>query len=428
MDNHAVQSHPQPVSRRHLVGGAVAAAVGPFVILRPGWAATGPVKLGMVEVTSGTNKFLGDARVAAAQFAADRVNAKGGIRGRKIEIVVADSALKPDLAIRRANELLRGEKVDFITGFGDAPAKAVAQAANEQGKIFIGAHVLPFEMTGSEFLPTTFNCALNYEMLARSAAIHVKQSGRKSIILFNPDNAGGHSASDAFRTHFGRIRNPDQRIVAEEYHPAFKIMDFAPYVSRIMASGADTLITADYGSDLRLLVQQGSELGWKLKVVGFYLNSPEFARAVGPALVGHVTTGVNMISYDSPTNRSLIQEWRRKYPDAPLSWKFPDLAVGMAASAFEWLFDVAQRSPSFELADLIKTWEGDSFETPWGPAEMRRCDHQMISNCCVAEIMAPASIPAALRFHDFPYIGPARTVDRNLIAVPPGETGNRRCT
>ena len=93
------------VNRRQFLTGAAAAGVaasGPFVITRPGWAQTGPIKIGVLEPTSGPVAYIGEANVAGFRFGAERVNAAGGVLGRKIEIVPADSELKPDVATRRA--------------------------------------------------------------------------------------------------------------------------------------------------------------------------------------------------------------------------------------------------------------------------------------------------------------------------------------
>jgi branched-chain amino acid transport system substrate-binding protein len=420
-----------PISRRTFLKTSAKAAVvvaAPFVITRPGWAKTGPVKLGMIEVRSGPNKFIGDGRIAAAEFAVERVNAAGGLYGRKVELVVADSVFKPDVAIRRAKEMLGGEKVDFITGFGAAVGKAVAQVAYDHKKLFICTSIIPPEMMGSEFLPTTVNCALNYDVLARSAAVYcTKAPQAKKIYLLSEDASSGYSAGAAFKKHFEAGKRPEQSIVGAEYHPAFKVTDFAPYITKVMASGADTLFTTDFGIDLRLLLEQGHALGWKLKVVGLYLNSPDLARTAGKAMVGHVTTGINMITLDNPVNRELIKAWRARFPDAPVSHKYPDLATGMATGGFMWLLDVAAKAGSLESEAILKKWEGSKYQAPWGEVEMRACDHQMLSPCGLAELMEPKDIPEQMRFWDFPYIGPATLIAKELISIPPVETGNRRC-
>ena len=420
------------ISRRRLLRDAsrlgVASLAAPAILLRPGWAQTGPIKVGLIEPRSGPNKYIGDGRIAAAEFVADRVNAAGGLLGRKLEFVSVESEMKPDVASRRAIDLILGEKVAAVSAFGGGLAKAVAQVCNSNNKIFYSTSTLPSEMTGSEFLPTTFSLSFNSEMLAQSVASYIAKSSLGKVYIFCQDYASGRSAATTFRKRFEQIKQPSQSIVGEEYHPPFKVNDFAPYITKIMASGADSLMTANFGPDLRLLIQQGHQLGWKVKVVGFYLNDPTMTSAIGDAAIGHVTTGVNMVTLKTAQNAQTIAAWRAKYPNAPLDHRIPDLQIGQAVVGNQWFADVIRKARSLETDALIKAWEGDTREVLWGPAQMRSCDHQLQSGCGVATITKAADIPADIRFFpDFPYIGPATLIPVDAISVPPKETGNKRC-
>jgi branched-chain amino acid transport system substrate-binding protein len=197
-----------------------------------------------------------------------------------------------------------------------------------------------------------------------------------------------------------------------------------------MAAGADLVMSANWGPDLRLLLQQGAQLGWKVKLAGFFLNDPTLTQAVKDAAVGHVTTGVHMITVDTPENNALIEKWRAKFPEAPIFYRVPDLITGRGVNAWSWLFEVIRRAGSLDAETLIKTWERSSFRAPWGDVRMRGCDHQMLSPCFVAEVMQPAAIPEAIRYYgnDFPYIGTATTIPAEVIVTPAVEGGNKRCS
>jgi len=406
--------------------GALAA---PAIITRYAWAQTGPIKIGMLEAQSGANKYVSEARIAATQFAAERVNALGGLLGRKVEIVAVDSEFKPDVAARRANELLLGEKVDALIAYGGGVAKVAAQIANKADKLFVSTSTLPAELTGADFMPTTFSLAFNSEMISRGVATYIAGSGLKKVFILCQDYASGRSAGETFKKRFDVLKKADQALIGEEYHPTFKLTDFAPYITKVMASGADALMTANFGPDLRLLIQQGAQLGWNIKVVGFYLNDPTLALAVGDALVGHVTVGVNQITLDTPAQRRALEEWRPRFKDAPHFYRIPDLATGQALNGAMWLLEIIKKAGSVDTAALIKAWEGDRYEALWGPAELRPCDHQIISPCGVAEILPAAKIPEEIRFYgmEFPYIGPATAIPASAVATPLSETGNKRC-
>jgi branched-chain amino acid transport system substrate-binding protein len=161
--------------RQFLKGMAAAGAVatGPFVITRQGWSQTGPIKIGVLEPTSGPVAYIGESNLAGFRFGAERVNAAGGVLGRKLEIVAADSELKPDVATRRANDLLLSEKVDLLAvNTGSNIAKAVSQVANQAKKVFYSTGTEASELTGEEFFDTTFRCCLNTDMHSAEIAIY----------------------------------------------------------------------------------------------------------------------------------------------------------------------------------------------------------------------------------------------------------------
>ncbi|HXG15635.1 MAG TPA: ABC transporter substrate-binding protein [Calidithermus sp.] len=422
------------IDRRTFLRGAAAAAAGaPAVLLRPGWAQTGPIKLGIVEPQSGPVKYVGDNNIAGYRFAVERLNQAGGLLGRQVEIVVADSELKPDVATRRANDLVLGEKVDFlVVNTGSNIAKAVSQVAQQHHKVFFSTGTEAAELTGEEFFPTTFRCCLNTDMHSAQLAVYFARMAPQKytkFYLLNQDYNFGRAAAEGFKKKFNRIKAPGQQIVGEEYHPLQKTQDFGPYITKIMASGAEVVMTGNWGQDLRLLLQQGASLGWKVKVGNYFLNDPTVLQAVGKAAVGHITADAYLITVDTPENREFLKLWRARYPDAPVGYRYPDLTVGRCVYAVLWLGDVVKRAGSVATDAVIKAWEGARFRTAWGEVEMRACDHQMLTQGYVAEIQEPERIPAAIRYFgtEFPYIGPATLIPREEMTVPPRETGNKRC-
>jgi branched-chain amino acid transport system substrate-binding protein len=420
------------VSRRRFLKGAAAVgavATGPSIITRQGWSQTGPIKIGVLEIQSGPVKYIGDGLLAGVRFGIERVNGAGGALGRRIELLIVDHELRPDVATRRANDLLFGEKVDILAG-GTAShvVKAVSQVAAQHKKVFISYTSEAAELTGAEFLRTTFRCCLNSDMHAALLARYVGVPSRnRRFYLLNQDYSFGRAVAHAFKKRL--IQSADQQIVGEAYHPLQKVQDFGPYITNIMASGADVLMTADWGQDLRLLVQQGAALGWNVKLVSFFLNDPTVLQAVQSAAVGHVTGDMYLITADTPANSDFLAAWRHRYPDAPLAWRWPDLKIAFAFQAMLWLGDVIRRAGQLETDALIAAWEGARLKTVWGEVEMRPCDHQVQTPGYVAEIMQASQIPQAIRYfgQDFPYIGPATMISRENITVSPKETGNARC-
>jgi branched-chain amino acid transport system substrate-binding protein len=419
------------ISRRTLLRSAAIGAAGvaaPSLITRYGWAQTGPIKLGMVEPMSGPNRYFGESRTDAVRLVVERVNAAGGLLGREAAFVAVDSEMKADVAARRARELLLGEKVDFITGFSSPVNMAVAREANAQKKLFVSSTTLPTDMNGSGFTPTTFTCSPNAEVYANGLVVLVKNSPAKKVYVLAQDVGSGVVMGKHFARQFAVQKRPDQELVGEEYHPTFRITDFGPYITKIIASGADWVVTPNFGPDLLLPLQQGSQLGWNVRVATTYLNDPVVLKELGAAAIGHWASAINLITIPTAKNKEWVKIWRDRYPKGQNLSAIPDSSTGMAVNAYSWMFDVVKRAGSIELDKLIKTWEGDKYTALWGDVEMRACDHLIQTGIGKAQIAAAADIPADMRFFDFPFIGPATLTPREEISIARAASGNSRCT
>ena len=419
------------MSRRKFLRATSAGAIGvtaPSIITRYGWSQTGPIKLGMVEAMSGPNRYFGESRSDAVRLVAERINAAGGLLGRQVEFVAVDSEMKADVAARRARELLQGEKVDFITGFSSPVNMAVAREANANKKLFVSSTTLPTDMNGSGFLPTTFTCSPNAEVYANGLVSLVRKSPAKKVYVLAQDVGSGVVMGKHFAKQFAAMKRPDQTIVGEEYHPTFRISDFGPYITKIIASGADWVVTPNFGPDLLLPLQQGHQLGWDVKVATTYLNDPVALKQLGAVAIGHYVSALHLITIPTPQSRQWTTIWRERYPKGENLSAIPNSSTGMAVNGYSWLFDVVKRAGSLDVEQLIKTWEGDKYTALWGDVEMRACDHMIQTGVGQAQIVAAADIPADMRFFDFPFIGPATMTSREEIAVAPAATGNARCT
>ena len=176
-------------SRRTFLQGAIgAAAAGPFVITRPGWSQTRPIRIGVLAPMKtdgqGHKTILGP-------FAAERINQAGGVLGRHVEFVYADHEFNPEVGVQRAKELLLGEKVDvleFMTG--SHVMKAVAPLAYQYRKVFFTTNSKARELTGEAFVPTTFRCCLNTDQNAGMLATYFARLAPKKptkFFLLNQD-------------------------------------------------------------------------------------------------------------------------------------------------------------------------------------------------------------------------------------------------
>jgi branched-chain amino acid transport system substrate-binding protein len=391
------------------------------------WA---PIKLGVLEPLSGPVKYFGDNCVAGLRFALERINGSGGVLGRELELVLADSELSADVAATRATDLVLDGKVDLlVVSTGSHVGAAVSQVAARHKKLFVSTGAEARELTGSEFFETTFRCCLNTDMHAGALAVYFARLASRTFTTFyllHQDYNFGRAAAGGFKRMFSRIKAATQRIVGEEYHPLQTVRDFGPYIAKIMASGAEVVITSDWGQDLRLLLQDGASLGWQTTVGGFFLNDPTLLASAGRAAIGHATAMEYLVTVDTPENEEFLRAWGARYPDAPLLYRYPDFGSARSYYAATWLAEVIARAGSVETRALIRAWEGSRLRTAWGEVEMRAGDHQMLTPGYVAEIVAPDHIPPGARSFgaQFPGIGPATRIPKEDLTIPLTETGN----
>jgi len=378
------------------------------------------IVLGVCEPLSGVMKDVGDRYLNAVKFSAEMINKRGGILGKEVVVIGEDDALKPDIATRKATELILKDKADVImTGTGSHIAMAMMKVAEKFKKVFLTYGTEAASITGEQHNRNTFRCCLNTDQ--HSAAVMVyfaKYANYKKFYILCQDYAFGHEAAEGFKKKLHVI--PGAELVGEEYHP-IGLKDFAPYISKVMASGAEVVLTGNYGIDLDNLIRTGYDLGWKVITGNYFLNDSIRLQTLKEKALGHVCADSYMITIDNPANREFVKAWYEKHKDLGVGFQYPVISMGRCYWAVQWLGDAIKKAGGTKTEDLIKAWEGMDYDMPWGKVHMRACDHQMISPGVTAVIEAKSD------YFPFPYVGKPYIIPAEEITVPPGETGNPRC-
>jgi branched-chain amino acid transport system substrate-binding protein len=330
-----------------------------------------------------------------------------------------DSQLKPDVATRKAERYIAEEKVEFIiSGVGTHVSKALGPVAEKNKVIFLNDGAAGDELTGKDFTPYQFRVCLSTSQQSGALAAYFSTKPFKKFYILNQDYAFGHDVAEAFKKAMNRLK-PDWQLVGEDYHP-IGAKDMGPYISKVISSGAEVMITGNYGADLRVLLKQASGLGLKAKVGSYYLVDPYALQEIGDAAVGAVTVEIYMLTEDTPQNKAFVERWKKRKidPDQP----YPTWLMGKAYQGFMFMAEAIKKANSTKAEDVIKAWEGLSFDAPVGRMTMRACDHQVITPISVGEIVAGPG-----PFYKFPFVGTPIIIPAEKAAVPPEETGNPRC-
>lgn len=378
-----------------------------------------PIKMLALDPLSGVMKDIGDRYHLGIKFAVEEVNAAGGILGRPIKMFLDDSQLKPDIAARKVSRYITEEKVEFImTGTGTHVAKAMAQVAEKEKVIMLNYGAAGDELTGKDFTPYQFRVALSTGQQSGALAAYFAGTPYKKYYIICQDYAFGHDVAEAFKKSMKKFK-PDWQLLGEDYHPV-GTKDMGPYISKVISSGAEVLITGNWGADLLVLLKQGKDLGLKTKVGSYYLSDPFSLPAIGEAAVGNITVEIYMLTEDTPQNKAFIERWQKRKmdPDHP----YPTWLIGKSYQGLMFMMEAIKKAKSTKAEEVIKAWEGMSYDALIGRMVMRTCDHQIVTPIPIAEVL-----PGPGPYYKFPFVGKPNMIPAEKGAIPPAETGNPRC-
>jgi branched-chain amino acid transport system substrate-binding protein len=386
----------------------------------PAQAAGDKIVIGRVEAVSGPFKYSGDRVVLFGKEAVDEINAKGGLLGKKVVLLVEDSGFKPDVATRKAMKLILEDKVDILSGtLGSHIALAMSIVAEKNKKIFLLDNSEADSLTGTDFTPYIFRTTLTTSQRALANLSYIaKYTKFKKFYILCMDFALGREGGEAFKKYLKK-KIPDAQLLGEDYHP-IGLKDFGPYVTKIIASGAEVVLTMNYGPDLRNLIVTGAQLGWKAITAGSYLFDPGIMQDVKDAALGHIVAHNSLIDLGNPIERKFVKDFQERHPDLDKVLNSPCYGM-LTYISYQWLFDVIKKAGSTDAEKIIKTWEGMTYDWPWGKVTMRACDHQMITSIRAAAMVRENDL------FPFPYTGKPVFIPEEECTVPPAETGNPRC-
>lgn len=306
------------------------------------------------------------------ELARDEINARGGVLGRKLEIIARDDAGKPDVAITAANQLVESEHVDLLTGtILSHIGLAVADFAKQKKVFFLASQPLTDALIwekGNRFTfrlrPSTYTQA---SILAKEAA---KFPARRWATIA-PNYEFGQSAVASFKSELKRLR-PDVEFVSEQWPPLNKI-DAGAVVQAMMGDKPEAIFNATFGSDLAKLVREGSTRGafTGRAVVSILTGEPEYlAPLKDETPVGWLVTGYPWSEIRTSEHEAFLKAYLARFKESPnIGALIGYINTLVLAKAIE-------QAGSTNTDDLIKAMEHLKVDTPAGRIAFRAIDHQ----------------------------------------------------
>ncbi|HJV82866.1 branched-chain amino acid ABC transporter substrate-binding protein [Noviherbaspirillum sp.] len=366
-----------------------------------------PIRIGMIEGLSGPFANAGQAVVRNLQFEIERVNARGGVHlpdgAHPLELTTYDNKQGVEeslIGLRQYGD----QGIRFVVqGNSSAVAAALIDGvekhnlrAPDRRMLFLNYSAVDPALTNDKCSYWHFRFDANADMRMNALTEVIKgDSTAKRVYLIGQDYSFGQQLAKSARAQLA-VKRPDISIVGDELHPIGKIKDFTPYIVKIKASGADTVITGNWGNDLTLLVKAAKEAGLQLKFYTFYGNGLGAPAAIGDAGVGrvravaewHPNTGQGIRNSASD---AYYQDFRKRYPRPEDDYVHlrMHVMIDMLASAIE-------KAKSTEAGAVAKALEGARFRNAFHEATMRAADHQLLQPLYVSVMQKVSS--GAVRF------------------------------
>ena len=331
-----------------------------------------PIRIGEINSFSGIGApFTGPYR-AAVEMAVEEVNAKGGINGRKVEVIFRDDKGQPAEAVKHAQELVASEKVALISGtFLSNVGLAVSDWAKQNKTMFVAAEPLTESLTwakGHDYVvrvrPNTYEQG---RMLAEKAG---KMKYAKWATI-GPNYEYGKRAWETFRDRLKELK-PDVQMVGEHW-PTLGKIEPGPLVTAILNESPDALYVSLFGSDWLAFVREAQKRGLfqKMFVVGILLGEPEYIDPLKlEAPEGMLVTGYPW--YDVKTAGH--QEWVARF--IKRGDKTPVLGSIIGYITYLSVAEAIKKAGGTETAKLVAAFKGLKVETPMGPIMFRAADGQ----------------------------------------------------
>jgi branched-chain amino acid transport system substrate-binding protein len=341
------------------------------------WAQKGEtVKIAMIEGLSGPFGNVGQNQLKSWQFVAENLNGAKNPAGVKFEIVGMDSKGSPQEALNTFKAAVDQGFRYIAQGNGSGAALALTDAVAKHNERNPGKEVVYLNYAAVD--PALTNEKCNYWHFRLDADTSQKmealtsfmkdQPKVKKVYLLNQNYSHGQQVAKYFKEGMARKR-PDASIVGDDLVPLGQVKDFAPYVAKIKQSGADTIVTGNWGADLTLFVKALNDAGLKLPMYTYYA-----AVSGTPTVLASGGEGeVYMISYAhsnyTGTLGQLTNDFQKKFGDDFYTFSIYNGLVLMA--------DAMAKAKSTDSVKVAAAMNGMRFKGFNGDSEMRKSDNQM---------------------------------------------------
>jgi len=345
-----------------------------------------PVKLALIESLSGPFANTGEAVFRNIFWAIERVNARGGVQlpvaaggARPLALERYDSKGQNEEALSALRAAIDDGAQVVLQGNSSSTAAVLIEAINKHNEREPGKRVLFLNYSAVDPILTNEKCSFwhfrfdAHADMRMAALMEVVREDKtlKSVYLIGQDYSFGQAVLREAKKQLAAQR-PDVAVVGDELHPVGRVKDFAPYAVKIKSSGAQAVVTGNWGNDLTLLVKAAREVGFDGSFFTFYGNALGAPAAIGDAGVGKVVAVADWLpNVPGAQSEAFYRSFRARFP------KPEDDYVHMRMQLMvEALAQSIERAGSTDVVAVARQMEKASVQLAGQGGAMRAADHQ----------------------------------------------------
>ena len=355
--------------------GSFLACVATVFCLTASGIAGDTLKVGLVDTYTGPATAFTNDVLDGFRLAVDKINAIGGVLGKKIEVVTRDDKFKPDIGLTMAKELVLRENVDLLMGtINSATALAVSDFCRKEKVPFLVTFSKSDKITGEKGHRYVFSMNENTEMAGRATAKVLAKKPYVRYWIAGDDYEYGHAIANGVFEHLKSL-NPKVQLLGQSWWKVGET-DFTPYITQILAAKPDFVIVATGGAGMVNFQKAAQSTGFNKRVPFYQHTGIELSTLMsqGQNAPEGVFGTANYLFYypDTKENKAFADEFRKAYNRHPKSGA---LYGYMTAQFIAKSFEKAGRIDKEKFIDAL---EGMALDSPVGRMEMRACDHQVV--------------------------------------------------
>jgi branched-chain amino acid transport system substrate-binding protein len=345
-----------------------------------------PIKVALIESLSGTFANTGEAVYRNVFWAMERVNARGGVQlpassggPRPLVLERYDSKGQNEEALSALRAAIDDGAQVILQGNSSATAAVLIDAINKHNEREPAKRVVFLNYSAVDPILTNEKCSFwhfrfdAHADMRMAALMEVMREDKslKSVYLIGQDYSFGQAVLREAKKQLATQRS-DIAIVGEELHPVGRVKDFAPYAVKIKTSGAQAVVTGNWGNDLTLLVKAAREVGYEGSFYTFYGNALGAPAAMGDAGIGKVVAVADWLpNVPGAQSEAFYQSFRTRFP------KPQDDYVHMRMQLMvETLAQAIERAGSTEATAIARQMENAQVQLSGQGGSMRAADHQ----------------------------------------------------